>query len=134
LEAEGYGGTAQFLGNLSRSDALQVVARSRIALVLAQNQHHSIPGKLYESVAMGVPTAVVTERGSATWAMAEAVGALPAESGLDAHLKAVLLQCLSAGSRQPMAQVRHELSYAVRADSIEGILRSAMGDRLGRSD
>src|SRR5437773_5797418 len=46
----------ELLGPLPRAEALDVVCRSRLAVVLAQEQELQIPAKLYESVAMGVPT------------------------------------------------------------------------------
>ncbi len=56
----------EVLGLLPRSEALRVVSRSRVAVVLAQEQELQIPAKLYESVAMGIPTLVLAAADSAT--------------------------------------------------------------------
>ena len=63
------------LGPVSREQALTVVSRSQLAVVLAQAQELQIPGKLYESVAMGVPTLVLAEPGSAAGVEGHRIGA-----------------------------------------------------------
>src|SRR3989475_9030404 len=50
---------------LPRAQALKVVSRSRLVVVLAQEQELQVPAKLYESLAMGIPTLVIAEEGSA---------------------------------------------------------------------
>lgn len=67
------------LGPIPRSEALQLLARSRLALVLAQDQAAQIPAKLYESVTMGVSTVVIADRESASGREAEAIGAAVVE-------------------------------------------------------
>lgn len=66
----------EMLGPLPRAEALNVVSRSRLAVVLAQDQGLQVPAKLYETVAMGIPTLVLTEAGSAAGLEGERVGAL----------------------------------------------------------
>jgi hypothetical protein len=73
--AEGIAAEVELLGLVSRAEALSVIARSRLALVLAQGQALQIPAKLYESVAMGIPTLVLTEPGTAAAREGERVGA-----------------------------------------------------------
>jgi glycosyltransferase involved in cell wall biosynthesis len=76
-------GMAQYvdvLGLLPRGQALDVVSRSRLAVVLAQQQELQIPAKLYESVAMGVPTLVVAPAGSATAVEGHRLGAVVRDS------------------------------------------------------
>src|SRR5947208_10114535 len=70
----------EVLGQLSRADALDVVSRSRLAVVLAQDQELQIPAKLYESVAMGVPTLVVAPAGSAAAVEGNRLGAAVRDS------------------------------------------------------
>src|SRR6266516_2920338 len=55
----------EVLGTLSRPEAMNVLSRSHLAVVLAQEQELQIPAKLYESVAMGIPTLVVAPATSA---------------------------------------------------------------------
>ena len=66
----------EMLGLLPRARALSVVSRSRLAVVLAQHQELQIPAKLYESVAMGVPTLVIAPGGSATAVEGRRLGAV----------------------------------------------------------
>ena len=66
----------EVLGSLPRAEALRVVARSRLAVVLAQQQELQIPGKLYESVAMAIPTLVVAPPASAAGIEGDRVGAV----------------------------------------------------------
>src|SRR5712664_2547937 len=63
---------------LPRAAALDLLARSGLAIVLAQDQDYQVPSKLYESVVMGVPTLVVAGRKSATAREGERVGAFVA--------------------------------------------------------
>lgn len=72
----GLGDRVEFLGTLPRADALDVVSRSRVALVLAQGQELQVPAKLYELVAMGVHTLVLAPAASATASEATRVGAV----------------------------------------------------------
>ena len=71
----------EILGLLPRAQALNVVSRSRLAVVLAQEQELQIPAKLYESVAMGIPTLVVADADSAAGVEAERVGAVVRDPG-----------------------------------------------------
>ncbi|HVT39105.1 MAG TPA: glycosyltransferase [Gemmatimonadaceae bacterium] len=64
-----------FLGVLPRHEALELVGRSRLAVVLAQDQEFQVPAKLYEMVAMGVPTVVIASPESAASSEAERLGA-----------------------------------------------------------
>jgi hypothetical protein len=61
---------------LARHDALRLLARTHLAVVLAIRQDELVPAKLFESVAMGVPTLVISETGSATARAAQRVGAI----------------------------------------------------------
>ena len=71
----GMGAWVEFLGVLPRADALALVSRSRLALVLAQGQEFQVPAKLYELVAMGIQTLVLAPEGSAASSEAQRVGA-----------------------------------------------------------
>ena len=63
------------LGPLPRAQALKVVSRSRLVVVLAQEQELQVPAKLYESLAMGIPTLVIAEEGSAAGVEGKRMGA-----------------------------------------------------------
>src|SRR5436190_870532 len=90
----------EVLGLLSRADALDVVSQSRVAVVLAQDQELQIPAKLYESVAMGVPTLVVAPAASAAGVEGNRLGALVRESGDVEGIAGVLEQLWRDDSRQ----------------------------------
>src|SRR5207244_5152492 len=82
-DADGAAGMEQYvevLGQLPSAEALKVVSRSRLAVVLAQQQELQIPAKLYESVAMGIPTLVVAPAGSASAVEGKRVGAVVCDS------------------------------------------------------
>ena len=70
----------EVLGSLPRAQALNMVSRSRLAVVLAQEQELQIPAKLYESVAMGIPTLVVAPADSAAGVEGRRVGAVVRDS------------------------------------------------------
>jgi hypothetical protein len=78
------------LGVVPRSEALALSARSRLALVLAQQQDLQVPAKLYELVAMRVPTLVIAESDSASASEARRLGALALEPGDVTGIAAVL--------------------------------------------
>ena len=67
------------LGALPRAAALELVARSRLAVVLAQGQDYQVPAKLYESVALGIATLVVTGPETAADREARRLGAAVVE-------------------------------------------------------
>jgi glycosyltransferase involved in cell wall biosynthesis len=53
-------------GVIPRAEALELLQRAHLALVLAQNQPMQVPAKLFESLGLEVPTLVITESDSAT--------------------------------------------------------------------
>ena len=61
-------------GVLPRAQALELLSRSHLALVLAQDQPMCVPAKLYESVGLGVPTLVIAEEASAAACEARRIG------------------------------------------------------------
>jgi len=69
------------LGVLPRAEALNVVSRSRLAVVLAQELELQVPAKLYEAVAMGIPTLVVAGERSAAAIEGKRLGATVLDSG-----------------------------------------------------
>lgn len=70
-------GHVHVLGQLPRAEALRLLSRSRLAIVLAQDQEYQVPAKLYEPVGMGITTMVVAEADSASGHEARRIGAIP---------------------------------------------------------
>jgi len=66
-------------GLLPRSAALELLRRSHLALVLAQDQPLCVPAKVYESVGLGLPTLVIAETASAAGNEARRIGAMTVE-------------------------------------------------------
>ncbi|SRR6266571_466459 len=93
----------EILGLLPRAQALNVVSRSRLAVVLAQEQELQIPAKLYESVAMGIPTLVVAGADSAAGVEAERVGAVVRDPGDVEGIACVLEELWQADPRRRSA-------------------------------
>jgi glycosyltransferase involved in cell wall biosynthesis len=77
--ASGLGDRIELVPHVPRDEALSLLQRSALSVVLAQQQREMVPAKLYESVALGLPTLVIAEKGSASFEAAERVGALRAE-------------------------------------------------------
>ena len=63
------------LGKVSQLEAAQLIRRSSVAVVLAQGQDIQVPAKLFESIALGVPTLVVTEHSSSAAREGRRIGA-----------------------------------------------------------
>jgi glycosyltransferase involved in cell wall biosynthesis len=91
----------EVLGRLSRADALKVVSRSHLAVVLAQQQELQIPAKLYESVAMGIPTLVLAPADSAAGVEGTRIGAVVRDSEDVEGIACVLEQLWRDGWRAP---------------------------------
>jgi glycosyltransferase involved in cell wall biosynthesis len=93
----------EVLGPLPRARALDVLSRSRLAVVLAQEQDVQIPAKLYESVAMGIPTLVVAPADSAAGVEGIRVGAAVRDSDDVEGIVGLLVQLWrdGAGRRSP---------------------------------
>jgi Glycosyltransferase Family 4/Glycosyl transferases group 1 len=100
VAASGVAQSVQVLGLLSRADALDVVSRSRLAVVLAQDQEVQIPAKLYESVAMGIPTLVVAPAGSAAAVEGNRIGAVVRDSADVEGIACLLEQLWRDGVRE----------------------------------
>jgi hypothetical protein len=90
----------EMLGVLPRAEALGVVSRSCLAVVLAQEQELQIPAKLYESVAMGVPTLVVAAADSAAGVEGKRLGAVVCDAADVEGIARVLEQLWRDGARE----------------------------------
>jgi len=93
IEATGMGEAVEVLGIVPADRALDLLRRSHLALVLAQGQPLQIPAKLYECVALGIPTLVVSEPDSATSQEATRLGALTCAPDDAEGVRAVLDDC-----------------------------------------
>ena len=121
------------LGPLSRDAALRLAARSRLGLVLAQQQELQVPAKLYELVALGVSTVVLAASGSAAHSEALRVGASVVDPG-DVEALARLMDDVSAGRtghRNPMGV---SVDYADLALGVSQLLAESLrGTHRARS-
>ena len=113
----------ELLGPLPRAEALDVVCRSRLAVVLAQEQELQIPAKLYESVAMGVPTLVVAPAGSAAGVEGHRVGAIVRDSHDVEGIASVLEQVWRDGSGRRL-QCPVPITYEAIAPVVDELLQN----------
>lgn len=123
LAADGLTEMVQIYGTLPRAEALRVLARSDLALVLAQNQPTQIPAKLYECVGLGVPTLVVTETDSAAADEGRRIGAMIVDSEDVAGMRAILDEMV-AGRLPATISSTVPISYESLAGQMDEILRS----------
>jgi glycosyltransferase involved in cell wall biosynthesis len=129
LAREGLGQMVELHGVTPRDDALALLSGAHLALVLAQHQPYCVPAKLYECVALGVPTLAITERGSATEHEAARVGALSADPAEVNAVRSVLERALD-GHLPELAKPVTPVSYEQRAVEIETLL---LADAVGPS-
>ena len=111
----------EVLGPLPRAQALNVVCRSRLAVVLAQQQELQIPAKLYESVAMGIPTLVVAPAGSAAAVEGERVGAVVRDAADIEGIACVLERLWRDGSQERLCPV--PITYEAIAPMVDKVLQ-----------
>lgn len=122
----------EVLGSLPRDEALQLVSRSRLAVVLAQDQGAQIPAKLYESVAMGIPTLVLTESGSATGAEAARLGARVRDPA-DIEGIAAVLEELWRQDASPRSGRLPPITYEEITPRVDELLRDSLRGTRGTS-
>lgn len=114
------------LGVVDRAEALGLAARSTASIVLAQGQAVMIPAKLYELVAMGVPTVVITETDSASAREAGRVGAYVVAPDDVAGL-ADLLEALWQGRAAAAPSAHEAFDYGTLAARLATLLVPASG-------
>lgn len=116
-------GHLELVPQVPRDEALEILQRSSLSLVLAQRQWEMVPAKLYESVALGIPTLVVAEAGSAAFEAAGRLGTLRAEpDDIEAILGA--LRQVWFGEGRPEGDPDLPLAYGKLARRTSRILRS----------
>lgn len=121
VDAAGLHDAVDVLGRVSGEEALDLVNRSHLAVVLAQHQPTQVPAKIYECVAMQVPTLVIAEATSAAAREARRIGATTCEPE-DIDGICGLLEELSAGT-QRAAPSTASVSYEAIAADLDALLR-----------
>lgn len=105
---------------LPRPAALDQLARSGLAIVLAQDQDYQVPSKLYESVVMGIPTLVIAGPDSASAREGQRVGAFVAAPDEVERVSGILEQIWKGGT---VAHGSSELcDYAALAPAVGSLL------------
>jgi glycosyltransferase involved in cell wall biosynthesis len=115
----------RLVGRVPRGEALDILRRCTYAVVLAQGQPLQVPAKLYECVALGLPTIVITEQDSATASEARKMGALVYSDDQARALGETLADARSDAVRAELA-APSELSYAARTEILKAILRAEL--------
>jgi glycosyltransferase involved in cell wall biosynthesis len=113
------------LGVVPRHEALEILLRSRLCLVLAQGQMIEVPGKLHEAIGAGVPTVVVGPNGSACSAESERLGAIFVDEQDPAVLSRVFEQA-AASTLTVSEDQSARVSYAQIARSFLSIIENGM--------
>jgi glycosyltransferase involved in cell wall biosynthesis len=126
VAAAGIAPYVEVLGQLPRAKALSVVSRSRLAVVLAQEQELQIPAKLYESVAIGIPTLVIAPANSAAGIEGKRVGAVVRDADDVEGMVGVLEQLWRDGSRDRL-RCPVPITYEGIALDVDRLLGSVTG-------
>ncbi len=122
VTAAGIDRYVELLGPLPRAQALDVVCRSRLAVVLAQEQELQVPAKLYESVALGVATLVVAPAGSAAALEGSRVGAIVRDPDDIDGIAGVLAQLWRDGAAE-RSSCPVPITYEAIAPLVDDLLR-----------
>jgi hypothetical protein len=112
-------------GLLPRAQALELLSRSHISLVLAQGQPMQVPAKLYESVGLGVPTLVIAEETSAAACEARRIGAMTLDGANVDGLQS-LLEDMLAGRIPTKIEPKTPITYAHLAQEWDLLLRESL--------
>ncbi len=111
---------------VSREEALGFLATADVAIVLAQSQPQAIPAKIYESVALDVPTLVISEEGSASAEVAHRIGAVSCDPRDIPRLASLLRHAKSGGWALPTRT--QPITHAELARQVDGIIRGTVVD------
>jgi hypothetical protein len=112
-------------GMLPRAQALGLLSRSSLALVLAQGQPMQVPAKLYESAALGVPTLVIAEEMSATASEARRIGAMTLDAADVDGLRSLFENMLD-GKLPKKIESKAPIAYEHLAEEWDGLLRESL--------
>lgn len=121
LASMGLDQALDYRGSLPRAEALDLLRRSHLALVLAQGQPTQVPGKLYECLGLGIPTLALTEPDSATAREAVRLGALVL-GNTDVAGMHDLLENLLDGRVPETVTPRAPVSYQFLAEDVNRLL------------
>lgn len=121
IEELGIGPHLSMPGPLPRKEALERLARSAVAVVLAQRQKEQIPAKLYECLAFGKPTLIVTEPDSATARVGEKLGGRVVAPD-DVEGVSRFLRQVWCGEAEAPSAASGRVRYEARAQELADIL------------
>jgi hypothetical protein len=125
IAAAGLKSVVNIRGLLPHSQALELLSRSHLSLVLAQDQPMQVPAKLYESVGLGVPTLVIAEETSAAACEGRRIGAMTVDGANVAGLRS-LLEDMLAGRIPTKIEPVTPISYAHLAQEWDRLLRESL--------
>lgn len=112
-------------GLLPRARALELLNRSHLSLVLAQDQPMQVPAKLYESVGLGIPTLVIAEATSAAACEARRIGAMTVD-GKDVEGLRSIFEDMLAGRIPTKIEAKRPISYEHLAEEWDQFLRESL--------
>jgi hypothetical protein len=124
ITAAGLTSVVKIHGPLPRPQALELLSRSHLSLVLAQDQPLQVPAKLYESVGLGVPTLVIAEEASASACEARRIGAMTLNGGDVEGLRS-LFEDMLADRIPTKIDSTTPISYAHLAQEWDYLLRES---------
>jgi hypothetical protein len=122
FRAKGFSDAVSVEAPLPRAAALEILAGADLAVVLATGQQTQVPAKLFESVAMNVPTLVIAEQGSASANAAQQIGAIHHVPEDVAGMAKTFL-AVARNQLPPLPQGPSRMSHASLASEADGMLR-----------
>jgi glycosyltransferase involved in cell wall biosynthesis len=125
IAAAGLSSVVTIHGQLPRSKALELLSRSHLSLVLAQDQPMQVPAKLYESMALCVPTLVIAEEMSAAASEARRIGAMTLD-GTNVEGLRSLLEDMLAGRIPTVIEPKTPISHEHLAQEWDDLLRESL--------
>jgi hypothetical protein len=125
IAVAGLGSVVNIHGLLPRAQALELLNRSHLSLVLAQGQPMQVPAKLYESVGLGIPTLVIAEATSAAAGEARRIGAMTVD-GADVEGLRSVLEDMLAGRIPMKIEAKTPISYEHLAEEWDQFLRDSV--------
>ena len=108
-------------GPLPGAEALDLINRSHLTLVLAQDQLLQVPAKLFECVAMGIPTLVIAEASSAAEREARRIGAIACDPEDIDEIVSTIRRIWQREA--PMAEPLVAIDYDTIADQMDLVLQ-----------
>jgi glycosyltransferase involved in cell wall biosynthesis len=125
IAAAGLASLVTIHGVVPRDQALELLRRSQLALVLAQGLPVSVPAKLYESVGLGVPTLVIGEEACAAVREARRIGAMTIDDG-DVEGMRLIMDDMLDGRMPVRIDPQTPISYEALAVKMDGLLQGVV--------